>query len=164
MKQIRAQKLSVEAFSPFGMYRDLDAIEPYRRSPPGDSGFYPDLLTIPLATTTRPGICVCMVRKRPLRIPGLEYHNYTGEGIIPLDGDIVIIVGFACKEFNTDGLQAFVIPKGTFVSLNPGVVHGTQFPVEEEWVRVIVILPEHTYVNDCIRQPLEGDAMPEIML
>lgn len=128
-----------------------------RKTPPGDSGFYPDLLTLNFSGETLPTVNISKIRRREKRVVMMEYHNRTCEGLLPLDGDCVIFVGQACKGFDPEVLEAFRIPKGTFVRLNPGTIHGTQFCIEEEWVRVLILLPERTYMNDCIKRKLEEE-------
>lgn len=165
MRTIKAKPLTHEAFRLYGCYRDLYDIEPMRRTPPGDSGFYPDLVAMNLANSTLPAACVAKARLQPRNIvSGLEYHRYTAEGLLPLDGDCLIFAGRACKGFDLDQLEAFVVPRGVFVKYNPGVIHGAQFAIRDEWVRILVILPEHTYDNDCVRRPLEPEDGVEITL
>jgi ureidoglycolate lyase len=164
MRAIKAKRLSLEAFRIYGCYRDLYDIEDMRRGLPGDSGFYPDLVVMNLGNTTLPAACVAKVKKQPENIVrGLEYHRYTAEGLLPLDGDCFIFVGRACKGFDPEQLEAFVVPKGVFVKINPGVVHGTQFPVRDEWIRVLVILPERTYDTDTVRKPLTPGEEVEVL-
>lgn len=153
----------MEAFQPYGCYQDLYNIEHLRRSPPGESGYYPDLVSLNLAATTQPTASISKVKKRTGIVDMLEYHRYTAEGLLPLDGDCVIFVGRAARMFDLDEIRAFVIPRGCFVRLNPGTIHGTHFPVAEEWVRVLVILPEHTYDNDTVKKVLTEDEMFEVL-
>lgn len=148
------EELSRDAFAPYGTYQDLYDIEAFRKTPPGESGFYPDLMTVRLGATTLPAVCIAKVKKREMTIEALEYHRYTAEWLLPLDGDCVIYVGQACKGFDPKGLRCFRIPKGVGVHLNPGTIHGTQFPLTEEWVRVLILLPEHTYDNDVVKHTL----------
>ena len=164
MRQLKASTITQESFRPYGFCQDLYDIEQFRRSPPGESGFYPDLLHMSLAHTTPAAVCVSKVKKREPVITSLEYHQYTSEGLLPLDGDCLIYVGRASREFAPDNLKAFLIPKGVFVSFNPGTIHGTHFPVKDEWVRVLIILPERTYGNDAVKKQLDGDERYEIIL
>ncbi len=162
MKQVLASPLTAEDFQPYGCYQDLYNIEHLRRSPPGESGFYPDLVSMNLAGTTQPTASIAKVKRRPGVVDMLEYHRYTAEGLLPLDGDCIIFVGRAGRMFDLDEIRAFVAPKGCFVKLNPGTVHGTQFPIDAEWVRVLVILPEHTYDNDIVKKVLAEDEKFEV--
>lgn len=155
MRRIQARELSEEAFRKYGIYTNLYDIEEMRKTPPGDSGFYPDLMTLNFSAETLTSVNISKIRKRENKAAVLEYHNRTCEGLLPLDGDCLIFVGQACRGFNSEVLEAFRIPCGTFVKLNPGTIHGTQFCIDQEWVRVLILLPEGTYRNDCVKKALE---------
>lgn len=47
-----------------------------------------------------------------------------------------------------DQLEAFLVPKGTFVRLNPYIIHGAQFAIHEEEAHVLCLLPGRTFRND----------------
>lgn len=95
----------------------------------------------------------------------LEAHKFTCEGLLPLDGDVIIFVGSpAGDRFSVENLEAFYIPKGTFVKLNPLIVHGTQYPVNTDEVHIVCMLPGRTFRNDMIPQPLEENEKAEIVL
>ena len=79
------------------------------------------------------------------------------EGILPLDGDIDIFVGPSSFRVDPATVEAFRVPQGTFVKLNPGVLHGRQFVVNTPAVNVLVLLPERTFGNDCTFTMLEGE-------
>jgi len=164
MTKLKASLITREAFRPYGFCQDLYDIEQFKKNPQGESGFYPDLVSLRLGQTTLPSISISKVKKRAPIIPMLEYHKFTAEGILPLDGDCLIYVGLASREFSPDNLTAFLVPKGVFVSINPGTIHGTHFPVQEEWVRVLIILPERTYGNDTVRKDLSAEEQFEIIL
>ena len=152
---LEIEPLSREGFRVYGEYQNLYDIEPYRKTPPGDSGFYPDIMTLNLGRDTLPALCVSKIRKRPMKIETMEYHRRTAEFLLPLDADCVIFVGQACKSFDPSALRCFRVPKGTAVRLNPGVIHGTQFVLGQEWARVLILLPEHTYDNDVVKMKLD---------
>ena len=93
----------------------------------------------------------------------LEYHCFTSEGFLPMNGDCLFFVGSPVpgNPFAAE-LHAFRAPKGTLVRLNPGVVHGAQFAVEEQPVDVLLILPAFTFGNDTRFVMLSGDEQIEI--
>lgn len=150
MRKVAVQPLTMEAFRPYGDFVSL------LKTGDGAPGFYPDLLQLPLgqAVTT-----VGLVRIQAGRVADmLEYHQFTSEGLLPLDGPCDIFVGqpvpgnpFAAV------LHGFRIPAGTFVRLNPGVVHGTQLPVNDAPVSVLLILPAFTVGNDTQYVFLSGE-------
>ncbi|MCX4316855.1 MAG: hypothetical protein OSJ52_09510 [Lachnospiraceae bacterium] len=60
--------------------------------------------------------------------------------MLPLDGDVIIYVGIFRQGFQLDSMEAFRVPKGTFVKLNPLIVHGTQYVTDQEEAEQIEIL------------------------
>lgn len=167
MHDIIAQPLTKEAFKFFGEYQDLLDVSEFSRRPGADVGFYPDLMRLNFGTTTLPVINVCRVKKTDeMVVKGAEYHSYTCEGLIPLDGDVIIFVGRPTNAFMKNSgadLKAFIIPRGTFVKFNCGVLHGTQFPTEDGYVNLICMLPERTYANDCERVRYEEEDYANII-
>jgi ureidoglycolate lyase len=75
---------------------------------------------------------------------------YTGEGILPLDGDVLVHVAPATPKeiIPLDQIEVFRVPKGTLLTLRPGVWHCAPFAENSDVINVLVILPERTYVND----------------
>ena len=91
-------------------------------------------------------VCVARVSECERVISALEYHQFTCEGILPLDGDIDIFVG--PSSFRVDPRRWWPpVPKGTFVRLNPGVLHG-QFVVDSGGQRHHPP-PSAPFGNDC---------------
>jgi ureidoglycolate lyase len=93
----------------------------------------------------------CRVAPREAVIGFSEYHTACGEGILPLDNDILIHVGpptSARVGLPVDQIQVFRVPQGTAVCLRPGVWHGAPFSANDEPANVLIVLPERTYAND----------------
>ena len=69
---------------------------------------------------------LCCVYKRPLIIDCSEYHNYCGETIIPLDGDILMHVAPATGDDQppVDEIEVFHVPRGTMVVIKPRMASG----------------------------------------
>ena len=81
-----------------------------------------------------------------------EYHNFTGEGMMPLDNDIYFHVGPATVPGAApplDDIRVFYAPKGTMIVLRPGVWHHAPFSVNADPVNALIVLPQRTYANDC---------------
>jgi ureidoglycolate lyase len=80
----------------------------------------------------------------------MEYHTFTGEGILPLDGDIYVHLAPPTPKgvIPMDKVEAFFVPKGTLLSIRMGVWHGAPFAAGSEPVNVMCVLPERTYAND----------------
>lgn len=77
---------------------------------------------------------------------------------------MIIFAGLPARIFSAENLEAFLVPKGTFVKLNPLIVHGTQYLTEEGEAHILCLLPGRTFRNDMISQALEGDDRAEILL
>lgn len=159
MRTIKAQPLTLANFQKYGTFQNLLDItgttEPWEET---KSGFFPDLVRLNLGN----GNCACVSVNKVTKSDGnviqfTEYHGYTSEGVLPLDGDCIIHVGKANGPVTPEKLKAFYVPKGTFVSLYPGVLHGTQIACKEDTVHVLILLPERTYGNDCVVTQFEKE-------
>jgi len=160
MKNIPVQELSYEKFRKYGDYIKMLDDSAYRtNAAPGRTNeFYPDLMQLFLNTDTPVSACVCCVSKEEVAKVGFaEYHGKTCEGVLPLDADCVIYVAPAGRALNPDQIEAFHVPKGTFVRLNVGVMHGRQFTYDTDLVHILVLLPQRTYGNDNTGLRLEED-------
>lgn len=151
MKTIKAEPLQVEAFLPFGFYANM--INPKTEklgTPPIE--FFRDMVQMDMGGVAIPSFSICRVEKRDFVIDVTEYHMSTGEGIMPLDNDILIHVAPASPVKTPpplDKIRVFRVPKGTMVVLRPGVWHHAPFTVNEKPSNVLIVLPERTYARDC---------------
>jgi ureidoglycolate hydrolase len=166
MKKIKARKLSRDAFRKYGTYQDLLDNKDMALSSVFPGGFFADLIELNFGKECLPTVSVCDVKKQETNtISFLEAHRHTCEGLLPLDSDVVIFVGTpGGDKFSVKNLEAFIVPKGTFVKLNPLIVHGTQYPLGNEEAHILCLLPERTFSNDMIGQPLEEKDRAEIII
>lgn len=113
--------------------------------------FFRDMLSLKLGTANTASFSVCRVEKRPFVVDLTEFHTFCGEGILPLDGDILIHVAPATPkgEIPTEKIKIFRVPKDVMIILNPGVWHHAPFAYQSPAVNVLIVLPERTYANDC---------------
>jgi ureidoglycolate lyase len=155
MRSITPEPLTPETFAPFGSYAALiDPRATHLGAPPIQ--FFRDLLPLELGGSS-PVFSVCRVEAREAVIDVLEYHSKTGEGIIPLDADIVVQLGIATHPNDPlplESLRAFHVPRGTMLSLRPGVWHHAPF-VRSGAANIVIVLPERTYANDCVVVPIQ---------
>ncbi|NLO46990.1 MAG: hypothetical protein GX111_01510 [Clostridiales bacterium] len=169
MKTIKARQLSPEAFQKYGVYQNLlDTDELAKKSLLPPFGFFPDMITLDFDSRSLPTVSVCHVTRTEKNIVSfLEAHQYTCEGLLPLDGDVIIFVGAAFgepKTFSVEMLEAFIVPKGTFVKLNSMVLHGTQYPVSAQEVHILCLLPARTFKNDMLANMImDEDKRAEIV-
>lgn len=151
MRTIKVQELSAEAFSLYGSFSDF--LYPKEAIKLGEepSEFYRDALQVTLGVQGEASFSVGRVSPRPWVADVLEYHDGTGEGMMPLDGDVVLC--FAPASLGDDPpvekMQAFRIPQGTMVAIRPGVWHCAAYPWEKQPVHMMIVLPERTYAVDC---------------
>ena len=159
MRQIKAKPLCEKSFRKYGVFQNLLDDASMGENAVIPAGFFPDLITLNFGTTTLPSVCCCSVTKKEKNVVAfLEAHQYTCEGLLPLDADVVIFAGVLPRTgFTVDTLEAFIVPKGTFVKLNPLIVHGTQYCASAETAHVLCLLPERTFRNDMISRMIEND-------
>jgi len=151
-RTVSIEELSAEAFAPFGTFAKL--INPQGNTfgtPPIQ--FTPDILRLDLGGKSQLGISVCRVEWLPLVVEKVEFHTSTGEGILPLDADVLVHVApptgnATCPVVK---IRVFRVPKGTCLVLHPGVWHYA--PILENRTSgsasVLILLPVRTYANDC---------------
>lgn len=146
MKQITAKPITAENFKEFGSFTDL-------LNPEGSSlgDFYQDRLKMHSSGAMQMAFSPLLVHKpEKMMVTTAEYHNYTQEGILCLDDDVIVHVAPAGKDPVPELTEAFLVPKGTMVLLNTGVWHLSAIPVNLELAHILIVLPERTYHNDCI--------------
>lgn len=151
MKELAVQPLSQEVFKKYGSFSDLLNPSTEKLGPPPVE-FFRDMEQITIGQSNQPSFSVTRVTPRPLIVEKFEYHNLSGEAILPLNGDIIIHLAPAGRSGGVpyDRIQAFLIPCGTLVTIRPGVWHQAPFALAGDTVSVMVVLPERTYENDCV--------------
>jgi ureidoglycolate lyase len=146
-KKILLKKLTMENFRRYGVYADM--LNP-EISKSGPVSFVPDMARLDLGHSANASFSVTKVEPRKNIINFMEYHTFTGEGILPLDGDIYVHLAPPTPKgvIPMDKVEAFFVPKGTLLSIRMGVWHGAPFAAGSEPVNVMCVLPERTYAND----------------
>ena len=163
MKTIKVQQLSVEKFHRYGSYARL--INPSADATgPKDAEivFYRDMVQQTLSDS--PSYSTCFMRPRPMVITVGEYHDFTCEVSMPLDNDALVWVApaGAGSEVPVDDIEVFFVPKGTLLSLRPGVWHHAAFTPNDKDVNVMIVLPERCYATDCHVAEIPADKQVEI--
>lgn len=159
MKTVKLQKLTLEAFRKFGAFSGMiDPIGETAGSPDAETVFYRDMLQQELGGGAA-SYSTCRVRPRPSVITTAEYHNHACEVALPLNGDAILwfAPASAGNDFPTDKVEAFLVPRGTVVSVRPGVWHHAAYAVGSEALDVLIVLPERTYANDTFCVELDAD-------
>ena len=148
MRTIKVKELNREDFRKYGSYERM--VNPETITFGGEPvQFFRDMLPMHIGSE-QVSFSICRVCPRPLVIEFYEYHNKTGEGILPIDGDIILHVAYASGKVDLNEVEAYFVPRGTMVTLRPGVFHHAPFAAGETPVSTLIVLPERTYANDCI--------------
>jgi ureidoglycolate lyase len=155
---VYVEALEHDSFAAFGVYSRLNqpggvfiGASPIR--------FYRDLLPLELGGKN-PMLSVCRVEPRANMIDAMEYHTMTGEGILPLDGDVLVQVAPATppgSPFPVAMIRVFHVPQGTILCIRPGVWHHAPFAFGNQPVKVLIVLPERTYANDSVAHEIPTD-------
>ncbi len=149
MKTVKLEKLTKEAFAPFGQYYDMVNPEGYPLS--GElHRFFPDRLTTWAGVTNIAFSPILVKKPKDMVITSAEYHTTTSEIIMPLNDDMIIHVappsaGKPVPEYT----HAFLVPKNTMVKMNACIWHLAPLPANKDELTALIILPECTYINDC---------------
>ena len=148
---IKPKELTLENFRKYGSFVRLSDIsdKDFFRIGKSPVEFFPDLVSLNTDGEIL-GVSICRVFPREMKIDLTEHHNYTEEGILPLDGDVLIHVGCPTEgELPPGEIEVFKVPKLTFVRLKKGVWHHAPFSLEDRAVNCLILLAERTYHNDC---------------
>jgi ureidoglycolate lyase len=163
MRKVAIKELSLDAFRPYGSYADMieSELHHFGEEP---IQFFRDMVQLDLGGKGTASFSVCRVRERPLVVEVTEHHSSCGEGILPLDSDVLIHVGPASRNgaVPLDEIEVFRVPRGTLVTLRPGVWHHAPFAFDSDKANVLIVLPERTYANDCEVFEIPEDKRTEI--
>lgn len=164
MKKVNVKELTLDSFNMYGSFaKMINPQGPHLGSEPVE--FYRDMAFLGLGQTSTAAFSITRVLKRPNIIDVIEHHKGTGEGIMPIDGDVLMHVALATPngEYPVDKIEVFRVPKGTVVTLRPGVWHCAPFAEGCESVNILVVLPERIYANDCIVYEIPEEDRLEIV-
>ena len=109
MRQIKVQKLTQKSFQKYGVFQNLLDSEALSEKSIFSGGFFADLIKLDFSGSALPTISVCHVKKQEKNIVKfLEAHQYTCEGLLPLDADVIIFVGTpGLQGLSVETLEAF---------------------------------------------------------
>lgn len=164
MKQFKVQPLTAEAFAPFGTFTSV--LDPKGDSLSGPTHkFYRDSSKFYSNFNMPVGFSPIAVQKSELVIKALEYHNLTCEGIMPVNDDAIVHVSPATGGTpDVNATKVFLVPKGTIITLFPGVWHLCPLPATQPQLNALIVLPERAYMNDFTLVELGEDDYFEIKL
>lgn len=164
MRKIKFKELDLKDFMSLGSYVNM-LVPDCEKFDIGPIEFFRDMVLVDLAEKHSASISMVRVQERPLVVDVMEFHS-CGEGFMPMDADMLIPLAAATLEKNVvpEKIALYRVPKGTFVSLRPGVWHNAPFPYKSKSVSFLVVLPERTYATDdyCDSIPAEGQIQVQI--
>lgn len=161
MIKIKATPINEHDFAPFGTFCNMEEPEGYALE--GElHRFYPDRMSE--SCTGRLAFSPMTVKKPDrMIVTQVERHTTTPEMLLPLNDDMIIHVSPASGDTPVTSLtKAFLVKKGTMVKINTAIWHLAPLPCKSDLLKVIVILPECTYANDCKVVELKEDQQFEI--
>ncbi len=148
MNTIKVQKLTPEAFAPFGEVLTTEGRE--AGGNPASHLWYPQVVVLNDPTS----INLMRVLQHDFVLKDFEAHDHTTENLIALDGDL--IVGMApAGELKAENVQAFYIPCGLGISLKPSVWHAVPFAVGKDVMSVCI------FKNNTSHDDIYFDALQE---
>lgn len=162
MKTIKVEKLTHEAFAPFGQFYEMGNPEGHPLC--GEiHRFFPDRLVAD--SNHRVGYSPILVKKpEKMVITQQEYHTTTWEMILPLNDDMILHVAPASGGTPVTHLaKAFLVPRNTLIKMNAAIWHLAPLPANREELSAMIILPECTYANDCTVVDLKPEEQFEIV-
>lgn len=122
MRNIKVQKLTPEAFAPFGKVLTTEGLE--AGGNPASHLWYPQVSVVDRATS----INLMEVVPREFVCQKFEAHDHTAENLIPMTGGVIVTV-IPKGELTADRMAAFYVPQGQGVSIDPSVWHFVPFPI-----------------------------------
>ena len=149
MKTIKVQKLTKEAFAPFGEVLTTEGRE--AGGNPASHLWYPQAVVIDDPTS----INLMRVLQHEYVLKDFEGHDHTTENLIAMDGDLIVGVA-AAGELKAENVTAFYIPCGLGISLKPSVWHAVPFAVGKD-VMSVCIFKNNTSHDDIYFDALEEE-------
>ena len=94
-------KLTKDNFGKYGEFLDLLDESELKKKSIFQEGFFADVVALEFNQGNQPTISVCHVKKQSDNIISfLEAHQYACEGLLPLDGDVIIFAGICGIYFS----------------------------------------------------------------
>ena len=89
MRKVKVKELSLAAFQEYGNFVGLANLKNYHFGEPPVE-FFRDMLQQSLGGHDIVSYSANRIAQRPMIVTKSEFHSHTGEGLLPLDGDILI--------------------------------------------------------------------------
>lgn len=163
MRQIKVMPLSHQAFKRYGDYISLVDDAELAGASVFPAGFFADVMPLEFGGALAPTISVNSLKRCERVVKFIEYHRHTCEGILPLDTDAIVFAGIPVMgKLSAERIEAFYVPRHTFVRLNPLIIHGSVFCIEPSG-HSLCMLPGRTFANDMEMKRLSDDEAFELI-
>lgn len=149
MKNIKVQKLTPEAFAPYGQVLTVEGRE--AGGNPASHFWYPQVVVLDHPTS----INLMRVVPREFTVKDFEAHDQTTENLIAMDGDLIVGMA-AAGDLKEENVTAFYIPCGLGISLKPSVWHAVPMAVGKD-VMSVCIFKNNTSHDDIYFASLPED-------
>lgn len=142
MRTIKAQPLTRDAFHQYGDYCNLVP----EQLPDANL----DQISLDMGRPYQ-NVAFSVIKVVPVEeivAPMAECHEWTGQMILPLDGDVVLYVARpTAGECPVEKMEAFYVPKLTLITIKPGIWHFTPYTTKTP-VNTLLALPNRTWSHD----------------
>lgn len=148
MRQVKVQQLSQQAFKRYGSYLNLTDDDALAEKSVFSVGFFADVIKLEFGRALELTVSVNSLKQCEPIVKFIEYHRNICEGILPLDTDVILFVGLPIRgRLSAELIEAFYVPQNTFVCLDPLIIHGSLFCLEQTG-HSLCMLPGRTFAND----------------
>ena len=158
-KELKVQQASPEALRGIG-----ELLDPTGATPAADSEVFSFWNDLSVGAFNGP-VSFGMVNTKTadLTVPALERHTETTETLVPLDSDIVLVLGPPTNGPdlpNQAEMVAIRVPQGQGVTLNKGAWHFIPLSATGQPCRTLIAFRQGTPTNDLEVKELEKEGHP----
>ncbi|NLY29625.1 MAG: hypothetical protein GX047_03235 [Firmicutes bacterium] len=146
---VKVEELTVAAFQPFGTFLNPNDCGDPVGSKDDPVQFFPDRVLMQFSASNYIAMNPLVINPRPLVITHAEIHERTEEVFGGFTKDVLFHVGEPGSKTPPAEYKVFRLPAGWWVRIKRGVWHHGPYVVGEEPTTGMVVLPPHTYTNDC---------------
>lgn len=168
MKKIKAEKITAENFKLLGAFFKLSEAFTQKEI---DGDWIPylfrtDLLTQTIGKTdTTAAFSIGLVKKRPMIVKKLEYHNFTEKTILMEKDAIMLFTNLSADTTPPlNSAKAVMIPAGTAVKLYTGIWYSEPFVINADKSFYMHCEAQRAYIVDIHTYELADDEQFEIVL
>jgi len=92
MKELKINELNLRDLKSLGSFENMVSPDSEKIKAGENVNFYRDMISMNLGTSSSVSFSVCTVAERKPLIDLVEYHSFTEETLMPINGDIAILL------------------------------------------------------------------------